>query len=52
MTMTERQYMEKRYYLLNRMNVALQYRCTRTAAARKRDIEKLDKEYQNQNNDG
>ncbi len=43
--MNERQYMEKRYILMKRMEVARQFRCFKTAEARKRDLEKLDREY-------
>ena len=47
-TMTERQYLERRYSLMSRMLNAKENRCYRTAAARQREIEKLDMEYNNQ----
>jgi len=47
--MTERQYLEKRYALVNKMTVAKACHCYRVARAREREIAKLDEEYNKQN---
>lgn len=50
--MTEREYMERRYSLMNKMIRAKELHCYRSAAARQRDIDRLDKEFEKQKEGG